>query len=261
MASITGIVITKNEEAHISDCLESLKPLCQQLIVVDSGSQDATIHLAKRAGAEVYVQPYLGDGPQKNYGLQYAKNDWVLSLDADERLTPEAVTALKAMDLKPDGIEAYALRRRNYIGSRWIKRCDWYPDYSVRLYNMKKTRFSEDLGHAKVRAKAIKKLECDIIHWSYKNCGELFSKADRFSSRGAKMLLKKGKKAYFWSPFFHGWAAFFRKYIFGLGLLGGVDGMTVSLSAGVNSYLKYAKLLEYQRDPSLREKLKDGSIW
>lgn len=262
MNNITGVVITLNEEHNIEACIQSLQQVCSEIIVVDSGSSDATVSKAKALGARVYTQPYLGDGLQKNHGLQFATYDWILSLDADERLTPELIIAIRQLDLHSTQVDAFAMRRRNYIGSRWIKRCGWYPDYCARLYNKQKTRFKAVKQHAYVDAKRVEKLSSDIIHYSFRNLGELFAKSGRnFSSRSAKIMYQKGKRAHAWSPFLHGSNAFIRKYLFQLGILGGVDGFTVSLSSALNSYLKYAKLLEYQRDPSVLAAEDFNKVW
>ncbi len=259
---ITGIVITLNEERNIKQCIESLQQVCSEIIIVDSESQDNTVAIATKLGAKVINQPYLGDGIQKNVGIDYASNDWILSLDADERLTPEAVDSLKNIDLLNTDHDAFALRRRNYIGSRWIKQCGWYPDYCIRLYNRHKTRFAAVKQHAAVEAKNPQRLNADIIHYSFENLGQLFAKPGRdFSGRAAKIMYQKGKRANAFSPFTHGLNAFVRKYIFQRGFLGGVDGMTVALSSAINSYLKYAKLLEYQRDPKVLEKEDFNKVW
>lgn len=261
MASITGIVITKNEERHIEECITSLQQVCDEVIVVDSESKDRTVEIAESLGAKVIVQRYLGDGPQKNFGIPHAKHDWILSLDADERLTLDAISTIRSLDLKSTPYEAFSFRRRNYIGSRWIKVCGWYPDNFIRLYDRRKTRFADALGHARVTTENFKRLKCDLIHWSYRHSGELFSKADRFSTRGAKILWQKGVRAHALSPVLHGLSAFLRKYILKLGFIGGVDGFTVAMSSGVNSYLKYAKLLEIQRDPKTHENLNSKDLW
>jgi glycosyltransferase involved in cell wall biosynthesis len=259
---ITGVIITLNESQNIVECIQSLQQVCSEIIVVDSLSHDTTQQLARDAGAIVVEQAYLGDGFQKNVGLEYGSNDWVLSMDADERLTPEAVEAIKQLDLAQTPHDAFAFKRRNYIGSRWIKHCGWYPDYCIRLYNKSKTRFSEVKQHASVQASNPKRLDADLIHYSFENLGQLFAKPGRnFSGRAAKIMYQKGKRANAFSPFSHGLNAFIRKYIFQQGFLGGVDGMTVALSSAVNSYLKYAKLLEYQRDPKVLEKENFDKIW
>lgn len=260
--NITGVIITLNEENNIIECINSLKQVCNEIIVVDSNSQDKTVELAKVAGAKVYVQSYLGDGLQKNFCLQFANNAWILCLDADERLTPELVKTIKSLELDSVPCEAFSMPRRNYIGSRWIKRCGWYPDHCTRLFNKEKTQFKNVKQHAYVEAKAPVKLQADIIHYSFKNIGELFAKPGRnFSSRAAKIMYQKGKRANVFSPILHGLNAFLRKYLIQLGFLGGIDGLTVSLSSAINSYLKYAKLLEFQRDPKVLQAEDFNKVW
>nr|WP_299379902.1 glycosyltransferase family 2 protein [uncultured Halomonas sp.] len=262
MATITGVVITLNEAANIEACLASLATVCDELIVVDSGSTDATCRLAEQAGARVIAQPYLGDGPQKNVGPAQASNRWVLSLDADERLTDEAIEAIMQLDLDNSEKEAFALRRRNHLGSRWIKTCGWYPDYCVRLFDRERTAFSDSREHASISPATMARLDADIEHYSFANLGELFTKASgRFSTRAAKIMYLKGKKANALSPFVHGANAFVRKYVFQRGFTSGLDGMSVALSAAVNAYLKYAKLLELQRDSKVRDAEDFDRIW
>ncbi|MCW8329581.1 glycosyltransferase family 2 protein [Photobacterium sp. SDRW27] len=259
---ITGNIITLNESKNIVDCIKSLQQVCDEIFVIDSLSSDNTVELAKEMGAIVIEQAYLGDGIQKNVVLKHAKNDWVLTIDADERLTPEVIQEIKSLDLTNTPHDAFAMKRRNYIGERWIKHCGWYPDYCTRLYNTKKTRFADVKQHASVSASNLHKLKHDFIHYSFENIGQLFAKPDRdFTGRAAKILYKKGRKAHAYSPVVHGLSAFIKKYLLQKGFLGGVDGLTVSLSAGVYAYLKYAKLLEFQRDPSVVEKEDFNKVW
>lgn len=262
MANITGVVITLNEADNIEACLASLARVCNELIVVDSGSSDATRRLAAQAGARVIEQPYLGDGPQKNVGPAQASHRWVLSLDADERLTDEAVAAIARLDLENTPQAGFALRRRNYIGSRWIRTCGWYPDYCTRLFDRERTGFSDSRQHASVTAREVARLESDLEHYSFANLSELFTKAGgRFSTRAAKIMYLKGKRANAFSPLLHGANAFVRKYVFQRGFTSGVDGASVALSAAVNAYLKYAKLLEYQRDSRVRDAEDFDRVW
>jgi glycosyltransferase involved in cell wall biosynthesis len=262
MNNITGIIITLNEEQNIKDCILSLQQICNEIIVVDSESTDKTCEIAEDFGAKVYIQPYLGDGFQKNVGLEYASNQWVFSLDADERLTPELVKLINDLDLNNTPYWGYAVRRRNYIGSRWIRRCGWYPDYLVRLFRQDKLRHSKTQQHASVPCENTHKLQADIIHYAYNTIGELFSKPARnYSTRSAKIMYLSGKKANVFSPFCHGLSAFIGSYFFRGGMLGGADGLTISLSNACNAYLKYAKLLEYQRDPKVRENADFDKVW
>lgn len=259
---ISANIITLNEEENIAECINSAAQVCNEIIVVDSGSVDNTVNIAESLGAIVVRQPYLGDGIQKNVALKYVTNEWVLSVDADERLTSEMVSAIKHLKLNENKYDSYAFRRRNMIGSRWIKECGWYPDYCTRLYNHPLVRFSNVKQHASVKSNNTLKLDADLIHYSFENIGQLFSKPGRdFSGRAAKILYQKGRRTTASAPFFHGLSAFFKKYLLQYGFLGGVDGMTVAISAGLNSYLKYAKLLEYQRDPKVLNKEDFNKVW
>ncbi|EGA70908.1 glycosyl transferase family protein [Vibrio sinaloensis DSM 21326] len=259
---ITGVVITLNESKNIVECIQSLQQVCSEVVVVDSNSIDNTRELAEQAGAKVVIQSYLGDGFQKNVGLDHTDNHWILSLDADERLTEEMVAAIKALDLTTTQHDAFAFRRRNYIGGRWIKHCGWYPDFCIRLYDKNQTRFAEVKQHAAVQAKNPERINADLIHYSFENLGQLFAKPGRdFSGRAAKIMYQKGKRVNAISPFLHGLNAFIKSYFIKKGFLGGADGLTVSISASLSSYLKYARLLEFQRDPKVLEKEDFNKVW
>lgn len=260
--NISGIITTLNEEANIADAIASLQQVCDEIVVVDSESSDRTVEIAREMGAKVYLQRYLGDGIQKNVALQYVTNRWVLSIDADERLSDELVAWIRNTDFETTPYDGFAVRRRNYIGSRWVKCCGWYPDHLVRLYRHDKLRFRDVKQHAFVPTTNTLEIKADLIHYRYKNCGELFSKPARnYSTRGAKILYLQGKKANAFTPFWHGTAAFLSNYFLRGGILGGVDGFTLALSIACNSYLKYAKLLEYQRDPKVRDAEDFTSVW
>lgn len=262
MSNITGVITTLNEEDNIAACIESLRLICNEIVVIDSLSEDKTVELAQKMGAKVYLQKYLGDGIQKNFGLQYATNLWVFHLDADERITPELADEINAINLENTPHEAFAVKRKNHIGNRWIKYCGWYPDYLVRLYRHDKTRYKEVKEHASVPSEHKMKLSNAILHYSFKNIGELFSKPGRnYSTRGAKILYLNGKKVTAFTPFLHGFAAFFRCYFVKGGILSGVDGFSISLSVACTSYLKYAKLLEYRRDRKVLEEEDFNNIW
>ena len=262
MKPISGIITTLNEERNIAEAIRSLKQICDEVIVVDSLSKDHTCEIANAEGAKVYSQSYLGDGIQKNVALQYVKNQWVISIDADERLTPELVDFLERTDLEKTPYDGFAIRRRNYVGSRWIKACGWYPDYLVRIYRHDRLRFRDVKQHASVPTVNTQRIKADIIHYRYKNIGELFAKPERnYSTRGAKILYLQGKKVSAWTPVLHGVGAFFSNYVLRGGILGGIDGLTLSLAVANNSYLKYAKLLEWQRDESVRQQEDFNNVW
>ncbi|MCQ2287325.1 MAG: glycosyltransferase family 2 protein, partial [Bacteroidales bacterium] len=249
-------------EAHIEDCILSLKQICNEIIVVDSGSRDRTMEIAQSLGAKTYSQSYLGDGIQKNVALKYVSNQWVISIDADERISPELAAEIQSLDLESTPYDAFAVKRKNYIGSRWVKCCHWYPDYLIRVYRHDKTRFAEVKQHAYVPSANYKKLNSALEHLRYNNIGEVFSKPERnYSTRGAKILYLKGKRANAFSPVLHGLGAFFTNYFLRGGILGGIDGLSLSLAIANNSYLKYAKLLEYQRDSKVLEAEDFDRVW
>ncbi len=262
MGRITGLIITLNEERNICECIASLRQICDEVVVVDSCSNDRTVELAASMGAKTLVQPYLGDGPQKNVGIALATNTWVFSLDADERVTPELADAINGLDLEATPYEAFAVRRRNYIGSRWIRCCHWYPNYLIRLYRTDKTRYTAAKQHAAVPSSNSCRIKADIFHYAYSNIGEMFTKQARsFSSRSAKIIYQSGKKVNAFTPFFHGFASFFQNYFLRGGILEGIDGLSISLAMSMNAYLKYARVLEYQRDPQVLENENFDKVW
>ena len=252
---ITGNIITLNEEHNIKDCIFSLQRVCDEVIVVDSHSLDNTVKIAEESGAKIIKHPYIGDGPQKNIVLSHAKHDWILSIDADERLDDEMVSSILNIKATPAQVDAYSFKRKSYIGSRWIKHCGWYPDICTRLYNKSRAKFKDVAGHSSVKAKKTKLLDGNIIHHSYKNYHHLLHKANRFSTRGSKMLLENSKNISRFSPFTHFAFAFIKKYILQKGFFQGLDGLTISLTASITSYMKYAKYIEMQKENTQSESL------
>jgi glycosyltransferase involved in cell wall biosynthesis len=244
--NITATIITLNEEENIKDCINSVKKVCDEVIVVDSKSTDKTVEIAKSLGVKVIIQEYLGDGLQKDFGVGFAKNDWILSIDADERLDDDMLQDILSLDLKNSSFDAYAFRRKNYIGDRLQK--IWYPDYVTRLYDKNRCRYLPIRGHSKVDSKNLKKLNSHIIHYTYKDLSDMARKIDKFSARSALMMYEKGKKVSVCAPIIHGCAAFLKKYILKKGFLYGLDGLSVSLFSGFNSYLKYAMLIEMRQN-------------
>ena len=242
MQPITAIVITLNEEDNIRPCIESLQRVCDEIIVVDSGSDDKTVEIAESLGATVYHQPYLGDGPQKAFGVPYARNDWILSIDADERLDEDMVRDLEGLDMNATDFDSFAFRRKSFVGDTWIK--VWYPDYLVRLYNRQTAGFEPVRGHAKVSGNNTKRLHSHIIHYSYRNYREVVQRIDRFAARGASVLYEQGHRPNAWSPLLHGLGAFLKTYIAKKGILHGLPGLNIAVVSAFSSYIKYVMLQE-----------------
>lgn len=246
MNKITGIIITLNEEKNIKDCILSLDKVCDEIIVVDSLSKDNTVQIAKDLGARVYLQEYLGDGPQKAFGVKYAENDWILSLDADERLEDDLVEKVSSLELDNENI-AYAFKRRNFVGSHWIKAAGFYPDYVTRLYNRKTSGYLEKKAHSKVEAPKIKKIKAHITHYTYESYANWVERLCWLSNHDAWAYYKDGKKAKKYKPIWSAIGAFLQKFIVKGGMFQGIDGITVTLTTIFRAYMKYTILNEIHK--------------
>jgi glycosyltransferase involved in cell wall biosynthesis len=246
---ITVTIITLNEEEFIRDCIESAWKVADEIIVVDSFSTDKTREIAKNLGAKVIEQSYLGDGLQKDFGVQFANNDWILHLDADERLDEQMIKEIKAINYAETTYDAYAFRRKNYLGSRWQK--VWYPDYIIRLYHKDRCRFLPMIGHTSLTTKNYLRMEGNIIHYSFKDLNDYLIRAAKYSKRDAKVLVESNQKISAWDPVIHGTASFVKYYFLKKGFIYGLDGLTASLLGALRSYIKYAQVIEMRENNSL----------
>ena len=244
--NITATIITLNEEKHIADVIENVQRVCDEVIVVDSFSSDRTVEIAKGLGAQVFEQKYLGDGGQKAYCEQFCKNDWILSIDADERLTDEAVVYIEALKYEDGTHEGYSFRRQSFIGKKYIRQ--WYPDRVVRLYDRSKCGYNTEGEHGKVQTEKFQDLDVDMLHYSFTGFGMLVQKADRFAVNLAHVRYKEGKRASWYDPFVHGFGAFFKGMIIKGGIIGGAQEWHVAFASAYNSYMKYVIMLELQED-------------
>lgn len=248
MMPITGIVITLNESAMIAECLHSLRRICDEIIVVDSLSSDDTSEIAAREGAKVIKQTYLGDGPQKAHGVPFAKNDWIFSLDADERLEDDAVALIRELPLDNPRM-AYAFRRRNFVGTHWIKAAGFYPDSVVRLYNRNSAGYLPRKHHSKVEAPKVRHTKTHLRHFTYEDLSHWIRRIDELSALDAWAMKSRGVKPSTLRPTTHAFAALLQKLVLKGGLFQGSDGMTVAVTTAFNSYMKYLKLNElYEQD-------------
>lgn len=253
MKPITGIVITLNEAARIAECIDSLKRVCSEIIVVDSLSQDDTVRIAESMGARVLLQEYLGDGPQKAYGVPHASHDWILALDADERLEDDAVNAIQALALD-DPSTAYSFRRRNFCGKHWIKAAGFYPDEVVRLYNRTTSGYLPKKGHSSVKAPKTVKTSAHITHFTYDDLMHWVQRVNQLSTRDAWSMKERGIQPSAVRPTLHAISSLIRKLIFKGGLFQGYDGMTVAITTAFRAYMKYAKLNELYENEAPRHR-------
>ena len=243
MNRITGTIITLNNEAVIEDCILSLKNICDEIIVVDSLSNDRTIQIAKDLGARVYSQDFLGDGPQKKLAASYSTNDWIFSLDADERIEQDLIEYVNNLSLQSSDSMSYSFKRRNYCGKKWIKAASFYPDRVTRLYNKSKVNYNMNTSHAFVEAFS-KDINYHITHYTYQSYTDWIDKINFYSSQSAKTMHIQGVKRSNIRPITHSLFAFFKKLFIKGGIFQGVDGFTVALTTMFNTYMKYIKLNE-----------------
>lgn len=246
MPTLSVILITRNEEANLRDCLASLGGLAQQVVVVDTASTDGTISIAQEFGATI-AQPadWPGFGPQKNRALDLATSDWVLSLDADERLTPELQAEIAGALEKPGNSTCFAIPRLSWYCGRFIRHSGWNPDYVDRLFQRGTARFSDDLVHERlIPSGPVVRLKNHMLHYSFMNYSQVLQKIDRYSSASAEQAFAKGKRSSPLAAIGHGVWSFFRTYVIRLGFLDGSQGFSLALANAQGSYYRYMKICE-----------------
>jgi (heptosyl)LPS beta-1,4-glucosyltransferase len=245
--ALSATIIVKNEEQNIGDCLASLD-FVDEIIVVDSGSSDRTEEIC-RANPLVrfHSLPWEGFGRQKNLAADLACHDWVLNLDADERVTATLRAAILAADFTR--FCGFRMARENYFGKRWVRRCGWYPDYNIRLYNRQEGRFSERVVHEAVSCRgAIGTLRGNLRHYTYQGIADYVARMDRYSTLAAEELVKAGRRPGLGSILARPAWTFVRMYLLKGGWLDGYTGLLLSILYAQYTFLKYAKAREMQGD-------------
>ncbi|MEI2417707.1 glycosyltransferase family 2 protein [Orrella sp. JC864] len=245
--TLSVIVITKNEAAHIRACLDSVA-FADEVIVLDSGSADDTVALAGQWGARVVQTPdWPGFGPQKNRALELARCDWVLSLDADERVTPELAAEIQAL-LRHPGHDAYRVARLSELCGRQIRHSGWWPDHVLRLFRRGTARFTEAAVHEKVVTQgSVGTLRHHLLHFPYPDLESLIAKANRYSTDAAAMMYARGKRCGPLGMLGHGIWTFIRIYFLRRGFLDGRQGLVLALFAASGSIFRYAKLMLFEQ--------------
>jgi glycosyltransferase involved in cell wall biosynthesis len=255
MPTLSVILITRNEEANLADCLASLEGIAQQIVVVDTNSTDLTLQIAKNHGA-VIAQPadWPGFGPQKNRALELATGEWVLSLDADERLSPALRSEILTAINHPAQVDCFAIPRLSWYCGRFIRHSGWSPDYVDRLFKRGTARFSDDLVHERLVPNGrVAKLENPMLHFSFMNFSQVLQKIDRYSTASAEQAFSKGKKSSPLKAVLHGIWAFIRTYFIRLGFLDGPQGFALAISNGQGTYYRYMKLWQLHQEVAHRQ--------
>jgi len=252
MPTLSVILITRNEEANLADCLASLEGIAQQIVVVDTNSSDRTLDIAKSYGA-VIAQPqdWPGFGPQKNRALDLATGEWVLSLDADERLTPALKSEIVTAIHHSAHVDCFAIPRLSWYCGRFIRHSGWNPDYVDRLFKRGSARFSDDLVHERLLPSGqVAKLENPMLHYSFMNYSQVLQKIDRYSTASAEQAFAKCKTSTPLKAVLHGVWSFFRTYFLQAGFLDGPQGFTLAMSNAQGTYYRYVKLWHLIREAS-----------
>ena len=245
-------IITLNAASQLEACLESAR-FADEIIVVDSGSTDGTQALAERYGARVIEQDWLGFGRQKQFAVDAAKHDWVLCLDADERVSPALQDAI-VFALKAPCTVAFRFPRCNRFLGRYLKHGEGYPDWSLRLFDRRQARWSDDAVHEKVETSApVGELSGDLLHDSAESIASYLTKQNRYTSLAAEMALAAGKRAKVGHLVLSPVVRFIKFYLVRQGFRDGLPGLIHIAIGCFNSFSKYAKMLERQKsDAALR---------
>ena len=253
MSTLSAVIITFNEERNIRRCLESLQGVANEILVVDSGSTDQTTAIAERLGAKVVQQPFLGYIEQKNFANDCATGEWILSLDADEALSPELKASVIKTMQQPNGAGYTMNRLTNYCGD-WVRHSGWYPDKKLRLFRKGDghwTGINPDDRYELFGNAVPLHLPGDLLHYSYHTISDHLRQIDRFSAIGAKALYDKGVKANLLMLLYKPVARFLRSYVVWSGFRDGLTGFIIAVNSAHAVFLKYLRLYYLQKGKSL----------
>lgn len=259
--AISVIVIVKNEAHDIRDCLASVHGWVDEIIVLDSGSTDGTQAICREFGATVVETDWPGFGLQKQRALDTARGPWILSLDADERVSPALRDEILA-SVKANGADLFRVpRQSNYCG-KWIRHSGWSPDYVTRLFRRDAARFSNDLVHERVIAAPearVGTLAQALIHYSFRDFSEVLGKIDSYSTYGATQGAARGKRGGLRKALLHGFWSFVRSWIIQRGFLDGKMGFVLAISNAEGTYYRYLKLMLLETQQSAVAKTRDAA--
>lgn len=242
---LSVVIITYNEERNIGRCLDSVKTIADEIVVLDSFSTDKTEEICRAKGAKFFQHKFDGHIEQKNRAITYATNPFILSLDADE--TPDEILLAEIRRVKAKKTsDGYSMNRlTNYCG-QWIKHCGWYPDTKMRLWDSTKGKWTGENPHDRYeltdRGSTSEHLKGNILHYSYYTVEEHYKQAEKFSTIAAKAAFANGKRSSTLLAMMKCWAKFVRNYIINAGFLDGRNGYIICKVAAWETWLKYTKI-------------------
>jgi glycosyltransferase involved in cell wall biosynthesis len=246
---ISAVIITYNEEDRLPGALASLRGVADEVVVVDSYSGDRTVEIARTSGARVLQNRFEDYGRQKNFAMEQAAHEWILNLDADERVSPELKRAISALKEKgaAAGQAGFAIQRRTHYLGRWIRHSGWYPDRKVRLFRKSNASWQ---GRIHERLNVTGTTAClpgAILHFTYRGISDHLSRINRYSSLQAEEIAEKGKTLLLCRALVLPVSTFARHYLLKLGFLDGFPGFLIALFSSWATALKYCKALELKR--------------
>lgn len=251
LSQISAVIIAKNAQSTILECLESLKNF-DEIILLDNESTDATLEIAKSFNAKhgnlrIFHSPFIGFGALKNLATSKAKNEWIFSIDSDEVLEDAAAREIDSLALDTHAI--YALPRKNLYNGEWIKACGWYPDYVKRLFNRQTTRFNDNQVHESVivpkNAHRVL-LKNGLKHYAFRSIEGLLDKLQRYTSYSAQEKFARGKRTTMFAAIARLGLVFFKDYFLRKGVFYGYRGFIIAFCNALGAFFRYAKLYELQ---------------
>jgi glycosyltransferase involved in cell wall biosynthesis len=250
MQQLSVSIITFNEEKNIARCLDSIKDIANEIVVVDSLSTDNTESICKQYGVKFISQKFLGYIEQKNFAVEHCKYNYVLCLDADECLSENLIQSIKSVKQNNFLSDSYTMNRCSNFCGKWIKYGNWYPDRKLRLFNKQKGKWAGVNPHDKIemlQGCSQTLLKGDLLHYSYYTIEEVLAQNNKFTTIQAKAMLLQGKRSNVFKLFVNPFVAFINGYIFKLGFLNGVDGFFIASTVSYHTMIKYYKLLKLQK--------------
>ncbi len=245
--TISATVIALNEERDLPRCLDSLR-FCDEIIVIDSGSTDATVAVARKGGARVVVEPWRGYGAQKNFAQAQAVGTWILNVDADEVITPELREEILAEVRSAQAAVGYAVARKTFYMGRWIRHGGWYPNYVTRLVRKGHGAWTEPNVHEELRVEGeCRELSNPMLHYTFSDIADQVGTNVRYARQGALDLKTRGAPPSYFRLMAKPFGKFFETYFLKAGFLDGLPGFIISVNAAHSMFLKYAYLLEMNR--------------
>lgn len=244
MPKISVTIITLNESANLAAALDSVK-WADEVVVVDAESTDDSVAIARRYTDRVVVRPWPGYAAQKNFAAEHAANDWILSLDADERVPSALADEIRSLLKTEPAAAGYRIPRITFHLGRWIRSTDWYPDYQLRLYDRRRGRWTGRYVHESVKSDGpVARLNNDLQHYAFRDVAHHLRAIDRYTSLAAQQMFEDGRRANWFHVMIHPRLAFFRNYILRGGFRDGMPGLIISLMNAHYVGVKFAKLWE-----------------